>query len=382
MGESTVAMAATRPEINLLAVEVYKPGVAQTLHHLQPGRRAQRPGDARRRGPGADRTDRTRHPRRGVAVLPRSLAEDQAPQAPAGHPRVRGAGRLPVAPRRQSSGWPPTGRPTRSGCSPPAPRPRACATRTPAGRRDRSSGRAPGSSGAVSPPGTRSSIWSSPAADRRRRATRCRPPGRSGLSPGSTIAATGPPPSGPWWAADTDTNTAGSPVTDAATPPTQALICRCQCTSESSSMALRRPRTSPSCETSHLRKTLTSRPSRSAVRGRSGRSRPAVFDRLPDAVGVQRVLHHRVTDAVPAADPAGVADHDHLRLVQLDPRRAGGDRRIQRPVVHDVGIGRHLDLAERHRHAEGGAPVRQVHRLVGVLGPHRLAAWTWRPGWC
>ena len=34
MGESTVAMAATRPEVNLLAVEVYKPGVAQTLHHL------------------------------------------------------------------------------------------------------------------------------------------------------------------------------------------------------------------------------------------------------------------------------------------------------------------------------------------------------------
>lgn len=34
MGESTAQMAAARPEINLLAVEVYKPGVAQTLHHL------------------------------------------------------------------------------------------------------------------------------------------------------------------------------------------------------------------------------------------------------------------------------------------------------------------------------------------------------------
>ncbi|MDP9778926.1 tRNA (guanine-N7-)-methyltransferase [Nakamurella flavida] len=33
MGESTAAMAAARPEINLIAVEVYKPGVAQTLHH-------------------------------------------------------------------------------------------------------------------------------------------------------------------------------------------------------------------------------------------------------------------------------------------------------------------------------------------------------------
>ena len=34
MGESSVAMAAARPEIDLLAVEVYKPGVAQTLHHM------------------------------------------------------------------------------------------------------------------------------------------------------------------------------------------------------------------------------------------------------------------------------------------------------------------------------------------------------------
>lgn len=34
MGESTAAMAAARPEINLLAVEVYRPGIAQTMHHL------------------------------------------------------------------------------------------------------------------------------------------------------------------------------------------------------------------------------------------------------------------------------------------------------------------------------------------------------------
>ncbi|MDQ6657427.1 MAG: tRNA (guanosine(46)-N7)-methyltransferase TrmB [Actinomycetota bacterium] len=34
MGESTAVMAAARPEVNLLAVEVYKPGVAQTFHHL------------------------------------------------------------------------------------------------------------------------------------------------------------------------------------------------------------------------------------------------------------------------------------------------------------------------------------------------------------
>ena len=34
MGEATAVMAASRPEINLLAVEVYKPGVAQTFHHV------------------------------------------------------------------------------------------------------------------------------------------------------------------------------------------------------------------------------------------------------------------------------------------------------------------------------------------------------------
>jgi tRNA (guanine-N7-)-methyltransferase len=37
MGESTAAMASARPDINLVAVEVYKPGVAQTFHHLARG---------------------------------------------------------------------------------------------------------------------------------------------------------------------------------------------------------------------------------------------------------------------------------------------------------------------------------------------------------
>src|SRR5262249_52550998 len=55
--------------------------------------------------------------------------------------------------------------------------------------------------------------------------------------PRSTMAATGPPPSGPWCAAETETKTAGSPVTAAVTPPTAALIWRCQWTSESSSIA-------------------------------------------------------------------------------------------------------------------------------------------------
>jgi len=37
MGDSTAAMAAARPDADVLAVEVYKPGVAQTLHHLHRG---------------------------------------------------------------------------------------------------------------------------------------------------------------------------------------------------------------------------------------------------------------------------------------------------------------------------------------------------------
>jgi hypothetical protein len=51
------------------------------------------------------------------------------------------------------------------------------------------------------------------------------------------MAATGPPPPGPRRAADTDTNTARSPVTDAATPPAHAMICPCQRMPESSTTA-------------------------------------------------------------------------------------------------------------------------------------------------
>src|SRR3954453_10865387 len=49
---------------------------------------------------------------------------------------------------------------------------------------------------------------------------------------------------------------------------------------------------------------------------------PGGADRVPDAVGVERVLHHRVADPVAAADAGRVADHDHLGAVELDPRGA------------------------------------------------------------
>ena len=89
------------------------------------------------------------------------------------------------------------------------------------------------------------------------------------------MAATGPPPEGPWCTAATDTKIAGSPVTAAATPPTHALMARCQCTSLSSSMMLRRPCTRPVGSASHFMNTFTSCPSRSLRRGLSGSISPA-----------------------------------------------------------------------------------------------------------
>ena len=105
-----------------------------------------------------------------------------------------------------------------------------------------------------------------------------------------------------------------------------------------------------------------------------GEVEAGILDRRPDAVLVEGVVHHRVADAVAATDTAGIADDDDLRLVELDARGARGHRREQLAVVHDVGIGRHLDLAEGDGDAERGAAVGQVHRLVRVLGPHPVSA--------
>ena len=80
------------------------------------------------------------------------------------------------------------------------------------------------------------------------------------------MAITGPPPGGPWCIASTETNTAGSPMAAAATPPTAALKCRWWCTSESSSMIWLRPRRRAVGSASHLMKQLTRRPPRSAAR--------------------------------------------------------------------------------------------------------------------
>src|SRR5690606_29146837 len=99
-----------------------------------------------------------------------------------------------------------------------------------------------------------------------------------------------------------------------------------------------------------------------------------VADGVPDAVGVERVLHHGVTGAVAAADAPDVADDDDLRLVELHARRARRDRRVQVEVLHDLVVGRHAAFAERHGDAQSGGAVGQLHRLERVVGPHGLAA--------
>ena len=189
------------------------------------------------------------------------------------------------------------------------------------------------------------------------------------------MAATGPPPSGPWWAAETETNTAGSPVTAAVTPPTQALIWRCQCTSESSSIALRRPRTCAVLRRLALEEDVD-QPAVEVGGARAlGQVEAGGADRVPDAVLVERVLHHRVADPVAAADA-----RSRCRPRRPGPGRARRPRSRRRPTEKSerscmhVGVGGHLDLAERDGDAERGAAVGEVHRLVGVLGPHRLAA--------
>ena len=69
-GVSTAAMAADEPGVDVIAVEVYKPGLAQLLGLIDRGRTHQRPADPRRRDGGAHRTHRTRDARRGAGVLP------------------------------------------------------------------------------------------------------------------------------------------------------------------------------------------------------------------------------------------------------------------------------------------------------------------------
>ena len=97
-GENVAAAAAARPETNFLALEVYDPGVAHTL--LLAGKQGL---GQHSRGPGqcarAVQGDRGRHRGRGMDLLPRPLAQDEAPQAPhraAGHGSATSIARWPT----------------------------------------------------------------------------------------------------------------------------------------------------------------------------------------------------------------------------------------------------------------------------------------------
>ena len=90
-------------------------------------------------------------------------------------------------------------------------------------------------------------------------------------------------------------------------------------------MIWRRPRSVPRRSASHFMKQLTSFPFRSLARARSGKRQARVANRFINAVDVERVLHHRMADAVAAAGAGLVAEKDDLRLRQLDAGRAGGD---------------------------------------------------------
>src|SRR2546430_6660805 len=137
--------------------------------------------------------------------------------------------------------------------------------------------------------------------------------------------------------ASTDTNTAGSPIAAAATPPTAALAWRWWCTSESSSMIWRRPRSVPRRSASHFMKQFTSRSLRSSARGRDRQIESCVADRLVDAVGVERVSHQRVPNAIAAACARLVADEHDLRLCELDAGRARGDGRVKIEILAELG---------------------------------------------
>ena len=83
-----------------------------------------------------------------------------------------------------------------------------------------------------------------------------------------------------------------------------------------------------------------------------------------DAVDIERVLHHRMADAIAAAGARLVAEQDDLRLGQLDARRARGDGRIEIEIVADVFSLRHRDFAKRYGDAERRGAVRHAHRIV------------------
>ncbi len=53
-----------------------------------------------------------------------------------------------------------------------------------------------------------------------------------------------------------------------------------------------------------------------------------IGDRIPDPVGIERMVHDPMANPEPAADARRVADDDHLGAVELDTGGTGGDRGV------------------------------------------------------
>src|SRR5262245_66470979 len=79
----------------------------------------------------------------------------------------------------------------------------------------------------------------------------------------------------------------------------------------------------------------------------------------------------RITACPNAIAPAGtgsVAEQDDLRLRELDPRRARGNRGVKVEIFADLLGARHRDLAKRDRDAERGGAVGDAHGVVNLAG--------------
>ena len=116
IGEATAALAAARPDHDVLALEVWRPGVADSLWRIAEA--------------GADNVrlcsvdavwvlDHLVEPdglAGAVDLLPRPLAQDPAPQATAGRPELRERWPRLGWPPGPPGGWPRTGPTTPSRC--------------------------------------------------------------------------------------------------------------------------------------------------------------------------------------------------------------------------------------------------------------------------
>src|SRR5262252_6032702 len=93
-----------------------------------------------------------------------------------------------------------------------------------------------------------------------------------------------------------------------------------------------------------------------------------IADGIIDAVDVERIPHHRMPDAIAPAGPGSVAEKHDLRLRELYPRGARGNRGVKVEILADLLGARHHDLAERHRDPERGRAIRDAHGVVDLAG--------------